>query len=138
LSWKNHVDKLMDRLSKAYYAIREVKQFIAQALRMTYFSYFHTIMSYGIIFWGNSFNSINIFRLQKKVIRIITNSRNKDYCRELLKKLRTLPFYSQYVFSLLTFVINNCNFLISNSVIYHISTRHNNNLDLPHVSLSVY
>jgi hypothetical protein len=29
LSRKNHVDKLMDRLSKAYYAIREVKPFIA-------------------------------------------------------------------------------------------------------------
>jgi hypothetical protein len=95
-------------------------------------------MSYGIILWGDSFNSINIFRLQKKVIRIITNSRNKDYCRELFKKLRILPFYSQYIFSLLTFVINNCNFLISNSVICNINTRHNNNLDLPHVNLSMY
>lgn len=42
------------------------------------------------------------------------------------------------MFSLLTFVINNCNFLISNSVIYNINTRHNNNLDLPRVSLSVH
>jgi len=41
LSWKNHIDKLMDKLSKAYYAIREVKPFITQALRMIYFSYIH-------------------------------------------------------------------------------------------------
>jgi len=44
----------MDKLSKAYYAIREVKPFIAQALRMTYFSCIHTIMSYGIIFLGGT------------------------------------------------------------------------------------
>ena len=52
LSWKNHVDKLMDKLSKACYAIRAVKPFITQALRIIYFSYFHTIMSYDIIFLG--------------------------------------------------------------------------------------
>jgi hypothetical protein len=32
----------MDKLGKAYYAITEVQPFIAQALRMIYFSYFHT------------------------------------------------------------------------------------------------
>jgi len=41
----------MDKLSKAYFAITEVKPFIAQALRMIYFSYIHTIMSYGKTFF---------------------------------------------------------------------------------------
>jgi len=48
LCWKYHIDQLLPELSTAYYA------------------YFHSIMNYGITFWGNSPYSINIFRLQKK------------------------------------------------------------------------
>lgn len=71
-------------------------------------------MPYSIIWVGggrNSSNSKNIFRLQIKVIRIMKISRNKYSCRELFKKLRILQFYSQFVFSLITFVINSCDFL---------------------------
>jgi hypothetical protein len=97
----------MVKLSRACYAVRSLRLFIShESLRMIYFSYFHTVMSYGIIFWGNTLYSNNIFKLQKRVIRIITNSRNRDSCRELFKELNIL-FYSQYLFSLLTSVIDN-------------------------------
>ena len=33
---------------------------------MLYFSYVHCVISYGIIFGGNTGNSIKIFRIQKK------------------------------------------------------------------------
>jgi hypothetical protein len=80
-----------------------LKAFCVESLRMIYCSYFHSVMSYGIIFWGNSSQSNNMFKLKEKnIIRIITNSRNRDSCRDLFKKLNILPFYSQYVFSLLT------------------------------------
>jgi len=62
-------------------------------------------MSYGIIFWRNQPYSDKIFKIQERVIRIITNSRKRDSCRELLKKLDILPLYSQYVFSTSIFVI---------------------------------
>ena len=35
-------------------------------LVMVYLSFFHLIMSYGVIFWGASPHNINIFRLKKK------------------------------------------------------------------------
>jgi hypothetical protein len=57
---------------------------------------------YGIIFGDNETYSIKIFKLQKKVIRIMTNIRNRDSCRVVFKELRILPFYSQYIYSLLT------------------------------------
>ena len=66
LSWKNHIDGLMVKLSKACYATRSLTSFVSQeSLRMIYYSYFHTVMSYGKIFWGNSCHSSNIFKLQK-------------------------------------------------------------------------
>jgi len=51
--------------------------------------------------------SDKIFKIKKRVIRIITNSRMRDSCRELLKKLEILPLYSQYIFSISVFVIKN-------------------------------
>jgi hypothetical protein len=64
---KNHIDELRVKLSKACYAVRTLRPFVShESLRMIYYSYFHTVMSNGIIFWGNSVHSINIFKLQKK------------------------------------------------------------------------
>jgi len=46
-----------------------------ETMRMVYFAYLHSILSYGIIFWGNQSYSDKIFKIQKRAIRIITNSR---------------------------------------------------------------
>jgi len=44
------------------------------ALKMIYHSPFHSVMSYGIMFWGNSPNSPVIFEIQKGVVRILMGS----------------------------------------------------------------
>jgi len=55
LSWKYRIEELKSKLNKAHYAIRSVKPFMSlEVLRMTYFSYVRLVLSYGIIFWGNS------------------------------------------------------------------------------------
>ena len=67
-------------------------------IRTIYFSYSHSILSYGIIFWGNSAYSFNILKIQKRIIRIIMNARNKDPSHQLFKNLKILPLKSQYIF----------------------------------------
>jgi hypothetical protein len=64
-------------------------------------------MTYGIIFWDNLAYSVNIFRIQKKIIRIMGNLRVRDSCRNVFKTMKTLPFYSHYMFSVLLYIINN-------------------------------
>jgi hypothetical protein len=136
--WELHSENLMVKLSRACYAIRSLRLFIShESLRMIYFSYLHTVMSHGIIFWGNTLYSNNIFKLQKMVIRIITNSRNRDSCRELFKELNILPFYSQYIFSLLTFVIDNMSLFKLNSDLHNFNTR-GKNYHLLQPRLSIY
>ena len=55
LSWNNHIDLLMEKLSKACYIIRNVKTYMsALSLKVIYYAFFHSVMSYGIIFWENS------------------------------------------------------------------------------------
>jgi len=84
LSWKQHIEDITPRLNKACFAIRSIKPFMSvEAMRLVYFSYFHSILSYGIIFWGNSVHSKYIFKIQKRTIRVITDSGMRDSCREL-------------------------------------------------------
>jgi hypothetical protein len=92
LSWKTHTDQLSSKLNSAGYVIISLKSVIATMnLRTIYFSYVHSIMTFGIIFWGISSLSYNIFRLQKREIRIITNVGNRRSCCELFKKINILP-----------------------------------------------
>jgi len=61
LSWKTHVDQLSSKLNSACYVIRSLKSVIStKNLRTIYFSYMHSVIAYGRIFWGNSPYSNNI------------------------------------------------------------------------------
>jgi len=139
LSWKPHIDHFINKLSTACYVIRSVKPCVnTNAIIMIYHSLFHTVMSYGIIFWGNSSHSIQVFRMQKKAIRIIMGRGNRESCRNLFKELNILPLMSQYILSLLTLVSNNREQYFRNSEIHNINTKHTSNPHLPKPHLNIY
>jgi hypothetical protein len=139
LSWKDHITQLIPNLSKACYVLRCIRPFMSQdALKSIYYSYFHSLITYGIIFWGNSSYSSHIFRLQKKAVRIIMGSRPRDSCGELFKHLRILPLQSQYILPLSLFVVDNKSLFHVNSEIRSINTRQNSNLHHPQANLTLY
>jgi hypothetical protein len=72
-----------------------------------------------------------IFKIKKRIIRIIMKARNKDSCRPLFRQLNILPFYSQYILSVSIFVVNNLDIFKFNSAIHSINTRQGSNLHLP-------
>jgi hypothetical protein len=108
LNWKGHTDQMIPKLSRAYYAIRSMFHISnINTLKPIYFAYFHSIVQYGILFWGNSTNSRKIFTLQKKIIRIMVDAHPRTSCRSLFKKLEILPVPCQYIFSLMNFLVDN-------------------------------
>jgi hypothetical protein len=113
-SWKNHIDTIVPKLSSTCFAVKAVKPFLSQAsLKMVYLS----IMTYRLIFWGNSYHSDTVFKLQKRIIRIMVGIRDRESCREYFRKLKVLPLKSQYIYLLLLFVINDRQHLKINSEI---------------------
>jgi hypothetical protein len=85
LQWKGHIELITPKLCAACYALRTLSHNISrQVLVMVYFSYFHSIMSYGIIFWGTSAYSNNVFKLQKKGqynwLLILTRKNHAENC----------------------------------------------------------
>ena len=68
VTWDYHIDHLISRLNSACYAIRAVTAMLSRkALRNLHFSYVHSVVFYGIIFWGNTHNIIKIFRRENKI-----------------------------------------------------------------------
>jgi hypothetical protein len=67
LMWKQHTVLLNKKMSSASYALRQVKYSLPiETLKIIYFAHVQSIMSYGIIFWGNSPNAKKVFKLKKK------------------------------------------------------------------------
>jgi len=95
-------------------------------------------MSFGIIFWGNSPHSHGIFKMQKRVFRILMGIGYRESCRELFKEEKILTLPSQYIFSLLHFVICNMNHFVPNIVHHNINIRQKNDLQVPHVHQTKY
>ena len=66
LSWKVRIDQMMSKLNTVCFAIRTIQAIVSQeTLRMVYFAYIHSIMSYGIIFWENQHYSEKIFKSKR-------------------------------------------------------------------------
>jgi hypothetical protein len=98
LSWKNHINYLVTKLSSACFIMRAIKPIMSLGiLRMIYFAYIHSVLTYRIVFWGNSSYTIKVFRIQKKVIRIIVGLKKYDSCRNSFKEINILPLCSQCI-----------------------------------------
>ena len=70
-------------------------------LKMIYFAYFHTVMEYGVISWGNSVESKGVFQQQKSIIRIMTGSSSRTIYKPLFQKLEIPTLPSQCIISLM-------------------------------------
>jgi hypothetical protein len=71
LNWKNHIDQCVPKFSGACYAVRSMSRISnTDTLKSIYFAYFHFIMKYGTIFWGNSCNNRNYLHLKRKTLEL--------------------------------------------------------------------
>ena len=103
---------------------------------MVYYAYFHSVLQYGIIFWGNSTHVHPVFKLQKRVVRVMSGVGPRSSCRNLFRKLNILPVACQYILSLMLFIVDNQENYPTNAYVHGLDTRNKNNLYLPTVSLS--
>jgi hypothetical protein len=127
LTWKNHIDQMIPKLSAACYA-----------LRMIYFGCFHSVMEYGVIFGGNSAGIDKVFKLQKTIVRIMAGVRSKCSCRGLFKKLDVLPVSCQYIFSLMIFVVDNLGSFQTNLTVHGLNRRNKTQLHRPIAKISCF
>jgi hypothetical protein len=65
-----HIEEIIPKSNKACFAIRPVRPYLSyEVVSIMCFAYFHSIMSYGIIFWGNWSQNNSIFKIQTRTIK---------------------------------------------------------------------
>jgi IS1 family transposase len=130
---------MIPKLSGTCIAVRSMFHISStNTLKSIYFAYFHSIIKYGIVFWGNSSNSRKIFTLQKKIVRLMVGAHHRNPCRRLFKKLEILPVPCPYIFSLMIFFVNNQENFQTNSSVHRINTSNKHHLHRPVASLSCF
>lgn len=129
LQWSPHISVLARKLSSAAYAIRKIRQLSnVETARLVYHSYFHSVMSYGILVWGKAADIQTIFVLQKRAIRAIYNLSARESLRELFKEISILTVACQYIYDNIMYVIKNLDSFSKHSDIHHFNTRNKNKL----------
>jgi hypothetical protein len=104
------------------------KVFSIKTLKSVYYFYFHSAMTYGIMFWGNSTYAERVFKIQKRVIRVMKRCAYTESCREHFKNMKIFLLRSQYIYSLLLFILKNKEVFDINRDCYEINTRHNKDI----------
>lgn len=129
LKWRLHVDELQSKLSSAIFAIRSVRTNIdSHTALLSYFSYFHSVMSYAIVFWGFSPNIKPILLLQKRAIRSVFGLGQMVSCRPLFRQHRVLTVYAQVILEALVLVHKLSPSLPRHNDVHQYNTRHNDNI----------
>lgn len=136
LQWGPHIEALCGRLSSAAYAVRRIRQITdVDTARLVYFSYFHSIMSYGLLLWGRAADVDAVFVLQKRAIRAIYNMKHRDSLREKFKEINILTLPCEFIYQVIRYVRKNIETFPRLGGHHTIETRNKHKLAFPKVRL---
>ena len=84
LNWNTHISKLSTKVSKSIGILYKLKSFLPlYILKILYNSLILPHFLYGILVWGTNTNEP--FKLQKKAVRVISNSTYNAHTSQYLK-----------------------------------------------------
>ncbi|KAI5734013.1 hypothetical protein M8J77_001411 [Diaphorina citri] len=129
LCWKLHIQALSSKLSSAVFALKSVRKNVDfRAGLSSYFAYFHSIMSYGILFWGFAAGTKEILLLQKRAVRAVFGLSRTTSCRPYFKDHNIPTFYAQLVLESVLAVRGLAEDLTKHSDVHNHDTRHKNKI----------
>ena len=89
LTWKSHAAKVANKISRTLGVMNRLKRYLPlSALKTMYDSLILSQLQFGITCWGVEWN--RIFKLQKRAVRIMTNSKYNSHSEPLFKELKLL------------------------------------------------
>ena len=89
LGWQGHINMITKKLSKITGVLCRIKHLLPQDVLLTLYNALALPhINYGILLWGHV--SDRVFKIQKKMVRIISNSRYNAHTEPLFKRLKLL------------------------------------------------
>ena len=146
LTFTQHINLVSSKISKTIGILFKIKDFVPEnILRIIYMSLIQSYLSYGISVWGaaNITNLYPLTILQKRSIRLISNSNYLDHTNPIFHRLSILKLHDIYKIRCLKYIYSaiflNKHKFILNSItahqINHTYQTRNADLRLPTVNL---
>ena len=105
MKWKSHTDKISNKLGRYTGILSKLKHLLpTYILRTVYNTLFIPHLTYRILAWGFDLN--RLYKIQKKAIRIITNSKFNAHTSPLFKQQNLLNLYDLFSFNVIKFYFN--------------------------------
>jgi len=106
ISWKNHIQLFLRKLSSAYCLMRRLCSVLnVDSLKLVYSANFHWIVKYCTILWSNQQSVNKVFILQKRILRIMLGLGYRSSYRSWFKQLEISTIPCLHTSSLAMFVI---------------------------------
>ena len=143
LNWKNHIDKIAIKCSKASGIINKLKRMLPESIKLLlYNTLFLPHINYCILVWG--YNCEMIIKLQKRTIRLLNVSKYNSHTDPLFNKFKLLKvkdilkvqglkFYYKLIHHKLPAYLQNLQ-LLTNSNIHSHNTRGNTGIHIRRVT----
>ena len=143
LSWNYHINDLCVKLSRKIGIFYRLQFLPQKILKLLYYSLVNSHLSYCNIIWGftSKSNLDRIHKLQKRVIRIITNSNFLAHTDPLFKKMKILPIHDMILLNVASFMFmvsynvylpgSFTEYFITNCRIHNYQTRSASDFHLP-------
>lgn len=97
ISWKDHIKKICNKISRANYIMNKVKNTIPKTcLLILYQSIVQCHINYGLELWGASAVADRVYKLQKRSIRIANKKSYRYHTEPLFKQCQILKIKDQY------------------------------------------
>ena len=144
LNWTNHIETISKNISMGVGIINKLKHFVPEGvLYSLYCTLILPYINYGIIAWGcsNKSNLDRIMKLQKKAVRIMSNSHYLSHSAPLFNKYNLLNVYDIYLLEVCTFMYKEFNnklpdifhkYFNQQKSLHKNQTRHAEDYEIPH------
>ena len=111
LAWSPYTDKIANKISKYVGLLKKLKHYLpASILKILYCSLILPYLNYGSLAWG--FDAKRIFKLQKRALRCINNSKFNVHTEPLFKQLNLLKIYDIFLLNCTKFYFKLCHCLL--------------------------
>ena len=96
LSWKQHINTVANKISKFSGILCKARHFVTRLLlKSIYYALIYPYIFYGNVVWANTYQSHldKIYKLQKKIVRIMSFKAYNHSSKPLFKELNVLNIY---------------------------------------------
>ena len=136
LTWRNQINNIVKKVKRNVGILSKLRYYVGlHILIKLYYALIYPFLIYGIISWGNTYNTTlqPLFILQKKAIRIMTFSNFDEHSSPLFKQLKIVKLYDLVTLHNVVFMYKFHNNLLPNAFdtfFTRVSETHNYNTRL--------